>query len=588
VSVIEFDDVSFSYLTQRDGLALDGVSLSVDRGEFVGVAGPSDAGKSTVCRLVQSYIPNFFDGDLSGTVTVDGTDVRETSIGEMSNTVGLLFENPFDQLTGASTTVFEEVAFGLENAGVPREEIIDRVYDAVETTGIRDLVGRNPQRLSGGQSQRLALASILAMEPEVLVLDEPTSQLDPHGTEEIFDVVTEMRGEEFTVVIVSQDTERLAPHLDRLVVLEDGSVRHEGTPESVLTTDGVGELVAVPDAVEVGRRLGLGDADVPLTTAAATAALSGRVAADPDADAGAADTDGGVRHVEGGTGTGDVDVDGDGAGAGDGTGGPAGDPLIDVADVHYAYDGEIEALDGLSLSLDEGCVCVIGQNGAGKSTLMKHLNGLLEPDAGTVRVDGIDTREERVARLARHVGLNFQNPDDQLFHGSVDAEVRYGPRNLGYDDDRIEALAADAIERMGLSEIREANPYDIGLARRKQVAVASVVAMDTPVVVLDEPTAGQDPRGVGLLEDLVESLVDEGKLVVVVTHDMNFVRDTADRVVALRQGRVLLDGTPREVFGDAEELARTDVAPPSATRIGAALGLPETALTVDDLFEAVD
>jgi len=565
MSLIEFDDVSFTYLTQPNEAALEDVSLEIERGEFVGVAGPSDAGKSTVCRLIHSYIPNFFDGDLDGAVTVDGVDVTETSIGEMSDTVGLLFENPFDQLTGASTTVFEEIAFGLENAGMPRDEIIDRVYDVAETTGIGDLLGRNPQQLSGGQSQRLALASILAMEPEVLVLDEPTSQLDPQGTEEIFDVVTEMRDREFTVLIVSQDTERLSPYLDRLLVMDEGRLRHDGPPRSVLTTDGIEEVVAVPDAVKIGRRLGLETAEIPLDVDTATDALRDRVR--PEAD--------GEPSAEGG------------GGDARSTGGERTEPLLDIDSISFAYDDEIQALVDLSLSMDEGCICIIGQNGAGKSTLAKHLNGLLEPDSGTVRVVGNDTRDEPVAQLARHVVLNFQNPDDQLFHNSVDEEVRYGPRNLGYDDEEIDGFADRAIERMGLEEIRDDNPYDIGLARRKQVAVASVDAMDTPIVVLDEPTAGQDPRGVGLLEDLVESLVAEDKLVIVITHDMDFVRDTADRVVALRQGEALLDGTPRAVFGREETLAETDVHPPSATRIGSRLGIEEPVLTVDDLFRYV-
>ena len=163
MSVIEFDGVEFTYLTQEDGPAVENLSLTVEQGEFVGIAGPSDAGKTTVCRLIHSYIPNFFDGELSGQVTVAGNEITETEIGGMAETVGLLFENPFDQLTGASTTVFEEVAFGLENASMPRAALIERVYDTLETVGIDHLAGRNPNQLSGGQSQRLALASVLAL-----------------------------------------------------------------------------------------------------------------------------------------------------------------------------------------------------------------------------------------------------------------------------------------------------------------------------------------------------------------------------------------------------------------------------------------
>jgi energy-coupling factor transporter ATP-binding protein EcfA2 len=571
MSFVEFEDVAYTYLTQPDNPALEGISFEIEQGEFVGISGPSDAGKSTVCRLIHSYIPNFFDGDLEGRVVVDGTDVTETSIGEMSQTVGLLFENPFDQLTEATMTVFEEVAFGLENAGVPRDEIVDRVYDVMETCGIEHLAGRNPSQLSGGQSQRLALASILAMEPELLVLDEPTSQLDPQGTEEVLRVIAEME-RDHTVVIVSQDLQRIGPHLDRLLVLEDGTLRHDAPPREVLTTDGAEELVSIPDVVQIGRRLqeNGGDGEIPLTTDAAVAALEPHV----DATSSAA------------TGSGEPAPDGDGVEpATDGDGDP---PELDLEDVEFAYDDEIQALDGVSLTLDDGCICVIGQNGAGKSTFAKHLNGLLDPDSGVVRVRGRDTRGVNVAELAADVGLNFQNPDDQLFHNTVRKELTYGPRNLGYDEDRIETLVEDVIERMDLADIDDTNPYDIGLARRKQVAVASVLAMDTPVVVLDEPTAGQDTRGVDLLGDTVRDLVDEGIVVVVVTHDMDFVRDYADRVVALRQGEVLADGTPSNVFSDPDRLAKTDVHPPTVSQVARRLGLSPSVLTVDDLFEHVD
>lgn len=201
-------------------------------------------------------------------------------------------------------------------------------------------------------------------------------------------------------------------------------------------------------------------------------------------------------------------------------------------------------------------------------------------------IEGTDTREARVAQLARHVGLSFQNPNDQLFHDTVESEVRYGPRNLGFDEGRIEETAERAIERLELEDVRERNPYDLGLSRRKRVAVASVLAMDTSTVVLDEPTGGRDAPGTALLSAAVEALVAAGTLVVVITHDVGFARRYADRVIALGQGEVLLDGSPRETFVDGETPVETDVDPPTATRIGDRLGLP-TVLSIDELFEFV-
>lgn len=570
MSLIDVEDVSFTYRTQPDEAALTDVSVSVEQGEFIGITGPSDAGKTTLCRLFPGYIPNFFDGELTGTVTVDGTDIRETSIGDMSSQVGLVFENPFDQLTGASMTVLEEVAFGLENMGLPRGEIIDRVHESLETVGIEDLIGRNPQELSGGQSQRLAIASILAMQPDILVLDEPTSQLDPKGTEEVFEVVAQMDQEGYTVILVSQDLERLAPHLDRLWVFEDGQLQLDGPPQEVLTSDDPAlDSVTIPEVVEIGSRLrssGLvdGDTPVPLSLGNTVEELRPHITPQQRANGGAE-----TATTASATTTGTNDAE------------------IEIDDIHFYYNDEIHALRGISLTLQSGCICMIGQNGAGKTTFAKHLNGLLEPDEGRVVVNGMDTQDHTVAELAHEVGFSFQNPDDQLFHSNVREEVQYGPRNLGYDEETIERLTDEAMDELDLTAVAEKNPYDLGLPRRKRVAVASVLAMDTPIVVLDEPTGGQDAPGNQLLGAVVEDLVAAGKLVIVITHDVSFARDHADRVIALGQGEVLLDGDPRTVFSEEATLAETMVEPPKVTRIGNRLELPETVLTIDELFAHV-
>ncbi|MDP8958543.1 MAG: energy-coupling factor ABC transporter ATP-binding protein [Actinomycetota bacterium] len=258
--------------------------------------------------------------------------------------------------------------------------------------------------------------------------------------------------------------------------------------------------------------------------------------------------------------------------------------MIRLEDVHFAYPGGVEALRGISLELSEGCACVIGQNGAGKTTLIKHFNGLYRPTSGRVTVGGQDTRDRRVAQLARHVGLAFQNPDDQLFHPTVEEEVRFGPRNLGHASADVDRLAGWAMGLLGLEGVSAKRPYEVEFSWRKRVAIASVIAMDTHVVVLDEPTGGQDAPGVGVLGEVVEELTRRGKLVVVVTHDIEFARVHADRVIALYQGSVLLDDDSRSVFGQPAELRRTYVRPPGVTEVGQLLKLERTVLSVDELF----
>ena len=564
MSLIEIEDLTFSYSTQQHEPALRNLSCSIEQGSFVGITGLAEAGKSTFCRLIAGYIPHFFQGEFSGRVNVAGKDTRETTIGELAEWVGFVFENPFDQLTGASLTVLEEAAFALENMGLAREQIRLRAEKSLTQVGMEDLKDRHPQQLSGGQSQRLALASILAVQPEVFILDEPTSQLDPLGVEEVFDVISDMHTRGNTLIVVSQDLDHLALRADRLMVIDKGEIKWDGEPREVLLEAAEARYpILIPDVLEISRKLRAAgripsNPPLPLTVEQAANELS------------SVDTPGSAETIAAGRTSRHSKVESS--------------KELDFEDVHYDYPTGVSAIRGVSLSLDEGCVCIVGQNGAGKTTFAKHLNGLLRPTRGRVLVRGKGTREYRVAELAREVGLAFQNPDDQLFRSTVEEEVRFGPDNVGAGPEEAKRMVAFAMDLMGLEAVPEKKPHDLGVPERKRVATASVIAMNTPVVVLDEPPGGQDAEGIELLGQLVGQLVQQGKLVVVVTHDVNFAARHADRVIARYQGRVLLDDDPRTVFGREETLARTHVEPPAVTRLGKLLGLEETLLSPEELL----
>jgi energy-coupling factor transport system ATP-binding protein len=565
VSLIEIEDLTFSYASQQHEPALRNLSCTIEQGTFVGITGLAEAGKSTFCRLISGYIPHFFHGEFSGTVSVAETDTRETTIGELAERVGFVFENPFDQLTGASLTVLEEAAFALENMGLARDEIRLRAEKSLSQVGMEDLEDRHPQQLSGGQSQRLALASILAVQPEVFILDEPTSQLDPLGMEEVFEVITDMHRAGNTLIVVSQDLDHLAIRADRLIVIDKGEIKWDGEPRKVLLKAAEARYpILIPDVLEISRKLRdasliPSDPPVPLTVEQAVKELS---SIDTTGSASQAiDSDSTPRRSK-----------------------AEGSNEIVFEDVHYDYPTGVSAIRGVSLRLEGGCICIVGQNGAGKTTLARLLNGLLKPTRGRVLVRGKDTREHRVAELAREVGLAFQNPDDQLFRSTVEEEVRFGPDNVGASPEEARRLIGSAIDLMELETVREKKPHDLGVPERKRVATASVIAMNTPVVVLDEPTGGQDAEGIDLLGQLVDTLVQQGKLVIVVTHDVRFAARHADRVIALHQGRVLLDDDPRAVLGREEDLALTHVEPPAVTRLGKLLGLDETLLLPEELL----
>ncbi len=263
--------------------------------------------------------------------------------------------------------------------------------------------------------------------------------------------------------------------------------------------------------------------------------------------------------------------------------------MIAVEGLVHVYAEGTRALDGVDLSIAAGeAVAIVGQNGSGKSTLVRHLNGLLRPTAGRVIIDGRDAATVRVARLAATVGLAFQDPDRQIFAGSVRAEVAFGPRNLGLRGAALAQRVEEALERVGLSGSAEANPYDLGYSRRKLLSIASVLAMRTPVVVLDEPTTGQDARGVARIQAVVRDLAAAGRTVITISHDMRFVAEIFNRVVVMRAGRIVLDGTPAEVFAEPNwpALAATYLEPPLAARVGARLGVGSTP-TEASLVEAL-
>lgn len=260
---------------------------------------------------------------------------------------------------------------------------------------------------------------------------------------------------------------------------------------------------------------------------------------------------------------------------------PAADlpPAIVMERVAFTYPSGVRALDGVDLRVAAGeSVAIVGQNGSGKSTLVRHLDGLLRPDAGRVLVRGVDIRGRHVAEISREVGLAFQDPDRQIFAGRVRAEVAFGPRNLGVRGPELEATVAGALDAVGLASAIEANPYDLGMSRRKLLAIASVLAMRTPIVILDEPTTGQDRHGAIRVREIVRGLVAEGRTVLAVSHDMRFVAEAFGRVVVMRGGRIVLDGTPTEIFGEASWpiLASTGLEPPLAARVGAHLDLGST------------
>lgn len=576
MSLIEVKDLKYRYPGTTQ-LALDGVSFTVEKGEFIGIAGENGAGKSSLSQALLGLIPQFYKGAYGGSVTVCGMDARSTPVSELCRHVGLVFQNPFNQLSGAKDTVYDEVGYGLQNLGFPPEEIRTRVESVLRCFGIWEYRDRNPFDLSGGQLQRVAICSVLAMKPDVLILDEPTSQLDPEGSEEVFHTVDELTKMGITIIMIEQKIEKLAGYCDRVLLMHQGHVVDYDTPRKIFSREDLYDLGVNPPAYTRFARanaLVFEDGTLPVTHAEtlervkasgadrATLIASLRtmtagvqmesatpqpVAAQParagvDAAAAAASASRSSDHAS------------EAAGAADAT--------FQVKDLRFSYVKGREVLHGLNLALDHRPTAIIGQNGAGKTTLVRVLKGLLKPDSGEIRYQGENLETKTVAELASRVGYVFQNPDDQIFKYKVLEEVRFGPLNIGMSPQEAEASAHEALRMVGLDEKAGENPYDLELSDRKMVAIASVLAMNTDVIILDEPTIAQSWNGREKIREIIQAKAAEGKLVIAILHDMDFVASSFARVIAMAHGEILADDTPAEIFRNHPVLEKAALAAP--------------------------
>lgn len=576
MSLIEVKDLKYRYPGTTQ-LALDGVSFTVEKGEFIGIAGENGAGKSSLSQALLGLIPQFYKGAYGGSITVCGMDARSTPVSELCRHVGLVFQNPFNQLSGAKDTVYDEVGYGLQNLGFPPEEIRTRVESVLRCFGIWEYRDRNPFDLSGGQLQRVAICSVLAMKPDVLILDEPTSQLDPEGSEEVFHTVDELTKMGITIIMIEQKIEKLAGYCDRVLLMHQGRVVDYDTPRRIFSREDLYDLGVNPPAYTCFARanaLVFEDGTLPVTHAEtlgrvkasgvdrATLIASLRtmtagvqmesatpqpVAAQParagvDAAAAAASASRSSDHAS------------EAAGAADAT--------FQVKDLRFSYVKGREVLHGLNLALDHRPTAIIGQNGAGKTTLVRVLKGLLKPDSGEIRYQGENLETKTVAELASRVGYVFQNPDDQIFKYKVLEEVMFGPLNIGMSPQEAEASAHEALRMVGLDEKAGENPYDLELSDRKMVAIASVLAMNTDVIILDEPTIAQSWNGREKIREIMQAKAAEGKLVIAILHDMDFVANSFARVIAMAHGEILADDTPAEIFRNHPVLEKAALAAP--------------------------
>ncbi len=574
MSVITVENLRYRYPHAKE-LALDGLDFSVEKGEFIGIIGENGAGKSTLSQALMGLVPQFYKGAYGGTVMVDGIEAGRTPVAQLCGHVGLVFQNPFNQLSGAKDNVYEEVAFGMQNLGVPAEEMKNRVEEALKLLDIWQYRDRNPFDLSGGQMQRVAIASVLVMRPDVMILDEPTSQLDPEGSDEVFKAVETLTGSGITILMIEQKIEKLAAYCDRILLLHKGKQIAFDTPQKVFSMPDLNNYgIQAPAFTRICKAEGvtLADGTYPVTVEEAAGVLrEKRLGAPACAD--------GKERAQRAAGAELAQA-----------GGPSelavsSDEQFCIKNLDFSYLADVPVLKKLNMKLDKCPTAIIGQNGAGKTTLVKLLKGLLKPVSGSIYFHGEDISGKTVAMLAGNVGYVFQNPDDQIFKYNVMDEILFGPLNIGMDAERAKKEAERALKLTGLTGKEKENPYDLELYERKMTAIASVLAMDTDVLILDEPTIAQDWKGRQIIGDIIRSLSERGKLVIAILHDMDFVAENFERVIIMAHGQVLADGTAKEVFAQEEALKKARLQKPYVMQLCEALGYEKSYLTVEELLK---
>jgi energy-coupling factor transporter ATP-binding protein EcfA2 len=555
-TLVDARDVWVKYRGAND-YALKGVSVSVSEGEVVAVVGPTGAGKTTLCKVLSGIIPNFgaYD-DFKGNVTVDGKSTLGKRVGEISRSCAMVFQDYESQLF--RTTVELEVAFGPENLCLSRDEILKRVRRSLELVGLVGFEKRYSFALSGGQKQRLAIASMLALQPKVLILDEATSDLDPRGKREVYAVVRRLldEGAIRSLVMVDHHLDKVAEFADRVVLMDSGRVVMEGGTEDVLSEVDLLRSLGLnpPEPAELFHDLGLRSKPLPMTVEEALERMPAlRNFRKPSEEE--------VNSRE---------------------------PAVEVEDLWFAYPGGDWVLKGVNLTVRSGeMVGLIGQNGSGKTTLAQTIMGILKPRRGRIRLFGKDVTSQDLMERAVTVGYVFQNPDYQIFTKSVYEEIAYGLRARGMGEEEVRKRVEEVARMVGLSELLDEDPFFLPKAHRQRVAVASVLALNPKVVILDEPSTGLSPGETRALMDLARELNRRGTTFIIITHEMWVVAEYCNRVVLMSDGNVVLDAPTRKAFSMGDFIRKYEIEPPAVTEISRRL-LGTTYLTVREFVESVE
>jgi len=555
---IEFRDVSFNY-AGSDKPALRKINLKISPGEVVLITGPAGSGKTTLCSCINGLIPHFHEGELTGEVLVRTYNTSRARIGGLASLVGMVFQDPESQLV--TNSVADEIAFGPENLGVPREEINVRVQKSLEATRLVGYDEREPHSLSGGEQQANVIAAIYAMQPEIYIMDEPLANLDPVGRVHVLNVVVEVvkqRGK--TLVLVEHSLEEVLPFVDRVIVVHEGEIIRDGTVTEVLTAGDIPNVFTRPPIVQLSEKFNLNP--IPLTPDEFYKTMS-------------------LQYDLGKISNFDIKTN-------DAT---VGSQVIELQNVSFSFDKKNVVLNNISLNFHAGeIVAILGRNGSGKTTLVRHIIGLLQPDEGKVIVLGKDVSITPTYELAQDVGFCFQNPNHQIVSFNVRDEILFGLKAHQIDPAEFETRTREALEFVDILDYIDAEVFDLGKGQKQRLALASVLTLRPKILIIDEPTTGQDPRMAKEIFDIIKRLNDSGTTVLMITHKIDYAATYAQRAIVLQNGNIIYDGRIRDLLGDLELMQSSSLDLPATTKLSMKMskhGIPPYLVKTEDLGNAL-
>lgn len=579
MSIIKVENLKHRFLDKdeegnviSDKMALDDVSLEIKQGDFIAILGHNGSGKSTFAKHLNAILMPY-----EGEVYVAGMNTKENEkIWDIRQNAGMVFQNPDNQII--ATIVEEDVGFGPENLGVETEEIWKRVNYALERVGMVEYRKHSPNKLSGGQKQRVAIAGVLAMKPKCIILDEPTAMLDPNGRKEVINTIKELnKKERVTIILVTHYMDEVID-ADYVYVMDKGKVALKGTPAEVFSNvEKIYEIgLDVPQPTEIAYLLEKRGKEMPRGILHSEELINQIIARGyiekhnkTKNIASNNDENRKINDLRTDNNISDKNIS-------DNIYEKADKVILEADNISYVYSEgtnyEKKAIDSVSFKINQGeIIGIIGHTGSGKSTLICHLNGLNQASSGEVRYMGknIYDKNEKLSDLRKNVGIVFQYPEYQLFESTVLEDVCFGAKNKGMNKEQAIEAAKKVLAMVGVGEeFYNRSPFELSGGEKRRVAIAGVLAMMPQVLILDEPTAGLDPKGRDEILNLLKSLNEkEGLTIVIVSHSMEDMGKFANRLLVMSKGKLIFDDTPRKVFRQYKKLEEIGLAAPKSVYI---------------------